>query len=95
MTVQQLIHALSRPGIDPDAEVIIRAPLCLSRAPGNDPDRTDSLDLPVRCVETGHFVVRGEEGPPWTMIVGTDVWGMCDDKPTERSFKGAWINDPT
>jgi hypothetical protein len=88
MTVKQLIHALSRPDVDPEAEVIISAPLCLSRAPGNDPERKDSLDLPVRCVETGNFVVQSETGEPWAMIIGTDVWGVCDNKLTERSIRG-------
>lgn len=76
MTVRELIRELTRDDVDPNAEVMISAPLACDRG---RPGLVGHLDLPTRAVETGHFAGPKDDafyGKPWAMIMGTDVWSL-------------------
>jgi hypothetical protein len=68
MNVRELIENLA--GLDPEAEVIIDAPLHCSRGPSYSP--TGNLILPVILVKVGRF----PHEQFWVSIQGTDTWGL-------------------
>lgn len=80
MKVRELIRALADE--DPEAEVIISAPLECDRS---NP-RRGRLDLPTYGISAGRFVEPDMvKGRPWVRIQGTDAWGMYipSEKPEQ------------
>ena len=80
MKARELVNLLLEQ--DPDAEVMVSAPLECAQDPGlfnvdvSKRKLVGRLDLPTRGLDAGLFQTGPNTGKPWVMVIGTDVWGM-------------------